>query len=130
MTVFLRAIYGPFGCLEERAGQRVVNPPHGWVRQVDWHFFGIREDNTMGRWTVRFAPGTRIWSAFAAPMTESVRVGRELIKAELDPAFADAFVPDQPMIYGPTYLAILKPRLSKEDIAYASRLAIAEAARR
>ena len=128
MTVFLRALYGPFGPFEERAGQLVVNPPHGYVLRVDWHFFGIREDNTIGRWCLRFKVREREWSAFATPVDEIMRVGKVRAKAETDPAFVDAFVPDKPMIYGRTYLDILKPRLSEEDIAYASRITI-EAAR-
>ena len=129
MTVFLRALYGPFGRSEDRVGQRGFNQPHGWVRHVDWHFIGIREDNSMGCWCVRFEVHKRKWSAFATPLTESIRVGGKPMKPEFDPAFADAFVPDKPMVYGPTYLAILKQRLSKDDIAYASRLAIDAASR-
>ncbi|MBN9235126.1 MULTISPECIES: hypothetical protein [Phyllobacteriaceae] len=124
MTVFLRALYGPFGRSEDRVGQAVVNPPHGWVRQVDWHFFGIREDNSMGRWCVRFKVREREWSAFALPMAEAIKVGGKWEKPLLDPAFVDAYVPDKPMLYGRTYLDILKPRLSKEDIAFAARLAM------
>lgn len=115
MTIFLRALYGPLGPFDENT-------------HVDWFFFGIREDNTMGRWTIRFKLMERKWIAFAASINDEVKVGGVWQKAELDPAFKDAFVPDKPMVYGRTYLDILKPRLSKDDIAFASRLAL-EAAR-
>jgi len=129
MTVFLRALYGPFGPFEERPGRIVVNPPHGYVAQVDWHFFGIRENNSVGRWAIRFEPPKRVWKCIPMPVDETVRVGKSWTKAEIDPAFADAFVPDKPMVYGRTYLDILKARLSKDDIAFASRLAIEAAGR-
>lgn len=127
MTVFLRALYGPFG--RESNETWSVGRTHKFAAtQVDWHFFGIREDDSVGRWTVRFKIKERKWVAFAAPINEEIKVGGVWQKAQLDPAYKDAFVPDKPMVYGRTYLDILKPRLSKEDIAFASRLAI-EAAR-
>lgn len=116
MTVFLRALYGPFGPFEKGA-------------EVDWHFFGIRENNTMGRWAVRFNMRDRTWKTVNFPMNEGIKVGGKWVKAEVHPDFTEAYVPPAPMIHGSTYLTILKPRLREEDIAFASRAAI-EAARR
>lgn len=125
MTVFLRALYGPFGPDTNQSeqwdwstGQPVLRY-RGPVTEIDWHFFGIRENNTIGRWTLRLKLSERKYLAFAdSSVNQPAAAGYE-----------NAFVPDKPMVYGPTYLAILKPRLSKEDIDLASRLAI-EAARR
>lgn len=107
MTVFLRALYGPFGPVDENT-------------HLDWFFFGIREDNTMGRWAVRFNILPRTWQTVNLPMA------RWAVSVEV--VHPDAFVPDRPMLHGPTYLDILKPRIGKGGIALATRLAI-EAAR-
>lgn len=127
MTIFLRALYGPFG-RDTDEHWSVGKTVRYSATQVDWHFFGIREDNTVGRWTIRFKLMERKWIAFAASINDEVKVGGVWQKGGFDPAFKDAFVPDKPMVYGRTYLEILKPRLSKEDVAFASRLAL-EAAR-
>lgn len=115
MTVFLRALHGPFGPFDEN-------------EHVDWFFFGIREDNTVGRWAVRFQPLRRTFTIVNFQVGASVRAGKSWLELPKDVVHPDAFVPDGPMLYGETYLAILKPRLSKADIALATRLAI-EAAR-
>jgi hypothetical protein len=103
MTVFLRALYGPFGPFVEPGC-------------IDWHFFGIREDDTTGRWAVRFAVKERTWKLVNFPMT-GWATGVEVVHP-------DAFVPDRPMLHGPTYLDILKPRFGKGGVALATRLAI------
>jgi hypothetical protein len=113
VTIFLRALYGPFGRQTNehvaRYGGHIIP-----ATQVDWHFFGIREDNSMGRWAVRFTVKVRTWQIVNYSLPDKPAVSE----------FADAFVPDKPMVFGRTYLEILKPRLSKEDIAFASRLAL------
>ena len=118
MTVFLRALWGPFHRETDmrvaRFGGHVIP-----ATQIDWHFFGIREDNTMGRWTLRFRLSDRKYQIINYPMSDK----------PADPALVDTFVPDQPMIHGPTYLAVLKQRLSADDIAFASRLALEHARR-
>ncbi len=113
MTVFLRALYGPFGAFDENT-------------HIDWFFFGIREDNTMGRWAVRFTILPRTWQTVNFPSDTPVKIGRQWLSA--GPAVEkDAYVPNRPMVRGRTYLDILKPRLSNDDIAFASRAAIAAA---
>lgn len=112
MTVFLRALWGPFG-RDTNALRRdgiIVVP----ATEVNWYFFGIREDDTMGRWCLRWKVSERKFTAFALEMPPKAA----------DPAFANAFVPDQPMIYGRTYLHILKSRLSPADLAMATALSI------
>lgn len=110
MTVFLRAVYGPFGPFEEHVGTG--------AHIVDWHFFGIREDDAMGRWAVRFTARERRWKTVNFPIQSKPPL----------PELCRAFVPDRPMVHGGTYLDILKRRLRKSDIAFATRAAI-EAAR-
>lgn len=103
MTIFLRALWGPFGREETRG-----------CSQVDWHFFGIREDNTMGRWILRYEVATRKFKTFAQPMPTKPACDCNI----------DAFVPHRPMLHGRTFLDILLPRLSKEDLAAAVALSI------
>jgi hypothetical protein len=118
MTVFLRALYGPFHRKTDE-----VYTADGWLlrgpRAIDWHFFGIRENNTVGRWSIRFDVEKRKFLVVNYPMGDKPALPDRL----------DAFVLDKPMVHGPTYLAILKAHLSKDDIAFASRLAL-EAVRR
>src|SRR5689334_5200703 len=115
VTVFLRALWGPFGAFEESGGF-----------DFDWHFFGIREDNTMGHWAARFHVPSRTWKTVNFPMDTALKIDGKWTKAGAPaPAFIDAFVPDKPMVYGRTYLDILKPRLSQKDIADASRAVLA-----
>jgi hypothetical protein len=105
MSVFLRALYGPFG---ERAKGTADH-------HIDWYFFGIREDNTMGRWALRFTVRTRSFETVVFPMSQA---GPPL------PELVDAFVPDKPMIHGRTYLDILKERLPRSGLARAVATAL------
>lgn len=135
MTIFLRALWGPFGPHDDSGAEydwKTEKAPgvmtlvgSSPARVIDWHFFGIREDNTMGRWVVRFEIKERKWKLITTP---GMGHFPGMLNPSVHPDFIDAFVPDKPMIYGPTYLHTLKPLLRPSDIAYATRLAI-EAAR-
>lgn len=128
MTVFLRALWGPFGPFLEGEIYTYGGTLAQAATHVDWHFFGIREDNTMGRWTVRFTVNGRTFKTVNLPANSRVRAGKSWLELPKEVVHPDAFVPDRPMLRGATYLHILKPRLRNEDIALATRLAI-EAAR-
>lgn len=107
MTVHLQALYGPFHRSLERttgAGGEAVN----------WSFIGIREDGTVAHWTLALNIETR---TFFVVVSQS----RGLKPV---PECAHLFVPDKPMVYGPTITAILKARLSPDDRAFATRAAL------
>lgn len=122
MTIFLRALWGPFG--------RTETGVRGRPYQIDWGFIGIREDNSVGHWTLRFDPAQRKFTAFASPdLPTAAKLRRDarayrgvLIGPISDP---DTYVPNRPMVYGRTYVDIFRPRLSPEDVAVMTRAALA-----
>lgn len=101
MTVFLRALFGPF--------HRTAHRDH-----IDWHFFGVRDDNSMGRWTLRFETETRKYKLVTYPMDDKPAL----------PEHRDMFVPNKPQVYGATYVDILKKRLTGDDIAFLTRTSL------
>lgn len=115
MTIFLRALWGPFG--------RTETGVRGHPYQIDWGFIGIREDNSVGHWTLRFDVEKRKFIAFTDP---GLPTAKKLQSVQLGPiVHPDAFVPDRPMVYGRTYIDLFRPRLSPEDIAVMTRAALA-----
>lgn len=113
MTIFLRSLHGPF-----KRSTDEVRDKHGRLLRgplnVDWHFFGIREDDTMGQWILRFDIRKRKYLIVNLPMS-----GQPAL-----PEFVNAFVPDRPMIHGRNYTAILRSRLSDDDVGFALGLTI------
>lgn len=107
MTVFLRALYGPFG---PHDGFMVGSVPIN----VEWGFIGIREDNRVGHWTLQFQPLQRKFVVYLS--------GAD---SKTPPEHLNAFVPDKPMVYGPTLVAIMRRRLSSTDTARCAALALA-----
>lgn len=106
MTIFLRALWGPFSPIEWTAGS-----DYG----VDWHFFGIREDNSTGRWGLRYCAPKRKFSVISFPMEE---------KPALE-ELRDCFVPRQPMLYAATTTDILRNALPPAELARATALSLA-----
>lgn len=124
MTVFLRALWGPFG---RTAGTSLDQLTIYWI---DWHFFGVREDESMGFWTLRFDVPKRKFSVSTHPSFPTakkvknaprVRRGAPILGPVVHP---DAFMPSKPMVYGRTHLDILRPRLTAEDVALMTRAAL------
>lgn len=107
MTVFLRAVYGPFDRTEFG---------HPRTSAIDWHFFGVREDNSMGHWTLRFDVQKRKFVCFLSGC-----LSKQTRDALENP---DAFVADRPMVHGKTYVEILRKRLSNADFASATAASI------
>lgn len=105
MTVFLRALWGPFAPTEGKDHKG---------RFIDWHFFGIREDNRMGRWALRFRAADRKFRAEGLTLKDKPPV----------PELVDAFVPDKPMLHGENVTEILRRRISDADMARATALAL------
>ncbi|RWC91704.1 MAG: hypothetical protein EOS72_03345 [Mesorhizobium sp.] len=103
--IFLRALYGPFARSEAKIS--------GKVYTIDWSFFGVREDNSMGHWTLRYDVKGRKFFCFTSGCSEKARKGEV-------PVHPDAFVPDRPMVYAKTYVELLRQRLSNADFASAS----------
>lgn len=105
MTVFLRALYGPFARTELVSARQVY--------AIDWCFFGVREDNSMGHWTLRYKVAERKFVAFLSGCAEKARKGETL-------EHPDAFVPDRPMVHAKTYTELMRKRLSNADFASAT----------
>jgi hypothetical protein len=101
MTVFLRSLHGPF--------KRRHNGEGRADEAVTWHFFGVRDDQSMGFWHLNYSVLKRTFAAASAKQTSGAPVTNP-----------DLFIPDAPMLYGPTLTAILKSRLSPEDLAFAA----------
>ncbi|ESW92964.1 hypothetical protein NKL07_22125 [Mesorhizobium sp. C280B] len=104
MTVFLRVLYGPFA--------RTELGLTGKVYAIDWCFFGVREDNSMGHWTLRYKVAERKFVCFLSGCAEQ-QIGRA-------PENPNAFVPDKPMVFGKTLAEIMRKRLSNADFASAT----------
>lgn len=129
LTVFLRALFGPF-----RRSVNHLDFTGNIIGSIDWHFFGIREDNSVGFWTLRFDPRGRKFSSFSDPGLPTMEKLREQEqkwthwvpehKRLGSLTHPDAFVPDKPMVYGATYVAILRARLTEEDTAFMARVAL------
>ncbi|MGD9915728.1 MAG: hypothetical protein AB7S80_16750, partial [Rhizobiaceae bacterium] len=95
----------------------------GMPSYLEWSFFGIREDNRMGHWTLRYQPEKRKFITMMSGCgDQSERNTRFNVGGPVE--HPDAFVPDKPMVYGRTLTDIMKARLSADDIGSCAALSL------
>ena len=126
----IRRVFGPFHpeiVQEEKLdGLRMIR-----YQAMRWYFNGIRGDKTTAHWSLTFDPNARIFSATNIRISDRM-IGRSrtaLISAGIKPevtsedAHPDAWLDDSPVMEG-RISDILKSKLTSEDIAKATALAI------
>lgn len=120
----IRRVFGPFH-------PEQTNPGMPGSTDLRWHFNGIRGDKTMAHWVLIFDPRKRKWHTSNIPIKDNlvgrsrIALGRLGISSEVknEDAHPDAWLDDSPVMEG-TVTEILKSKLSPEDIAKATALAI------
>lgn len=119
----IRKVFGPFHPEVAHAGSS--------IEEMHWHFFGIRGDRSMAHWTLVFDPRKRMYRVNNNSITNNL-IGRsrkalhdEKVSSVLSDTLVhpNAWLDDSPVMSG-TITSILKSKLSPEDIAQATALAI------
>jgi hypothetical protein len=106
MTIFLKAVFGPF----KRTVDKGYTPK---TTEVIWSFIVIDEADGVRSSTLKFSVERRKFFTTSHSKT-----------SDSLPENVDMFVPDKPMMYGKTITDILKSKLTEDDVALVTKLAM------
>lgn len=128
----IRRVFGPFN--REYTGGS-VSPYDGtvWIAhdEVRWYFNGIRDDKTTAHWVLVYDSKTRKFTASNIKINDNL-IGRSRLalrklgipsEVKREDVHPDAWLDERPVLQG-RITDILKSKLSPEDIALATALAI------